>query len=137
MSAAFSEFDTRKIAKREYYLLADFTYVDDVFGSITAKQGFHTNFASLDSLHNVVLFPVWALVAGYGDKAATIHDWLYGGHPIVRADGSFYYPTRKECDEIFFRALRCEGIARWRAQIMYAGVRVGGKSHYASPASAA
>lgn len=133
-SAAFTEFDTRKLGKREYLLLADFTYTDAVFGPITAKAGFHTNFASLDSLHNVFLFPVWALVAGYGDYASTIHDWLYGGHPILR-NGVPYYPTRKECDEIFYRALRQEGTAQWRSSIMYAGVRVGGRNHYTGHAA--
>jgi hypothetical protein len=131
MSKAFSNFDTREIARRQYQLLADFRY-DDVlgFGVITAKNGFITDYASIDVLKNVLLFLFYALLVGYGDKAATIHDWIYRGYGITRVDGTVYYPTRKECDQIFYRALRAEGVAKWRSAFFYAGVRIGGRSSY-------
>lgn len=126
----FSDFDTRQVGKRLYEMLADFTYHDEVFGPIVVKQGFTTNYASLDSLRNLALFPLYALLADYGDKAATIHDWLYSGHPITLPDGSLKVLSRKEADEVFYRALRDEGIARWRAGIFYVGVRLGGARHF-------
>lgn len=131
MSKAFSNFDTREVARREYLLLADFSF-DDVlgFGVITAKAGFSTDYASIDVLRNILLFLFYAILVGYVDKAATIHDWIYRGNGIARPDDGVYYPTRKECDQIFYRALRAEGVANWRAMIFYAGVRIGGKSSY-------
>lgn len=126
----FSHFDTRQLGRRLYEMLDDFTYHDEVYGPIVVKKGFRTNYASLESLRNVVLFPVYALLADYGDQAATLHDWLYSGNPIIRPDGTARYLTRDEADEVFYRALRDEGIARWRASIFYIGVRVGGKSSF-------
>ncbi len=126
----FSHFDTREIGRRLHLMLDDFTYHDEVFGPITVKKGFQTNYASLDALRNLFLFPLYALLADYGDKAATIHDWLYSGHPVTLADGSLKYLTRKEADEVFYRALRDEGIARWRAGIFYIGVRVGAENAF-------
>lgn len=126
----FTFLDTRETAKRTYECLADMLYYDEVHGPIRVRQGFTTNYASLDALRNVVLFPFYALLADYGDQAATVHDYLYSGYPIEKADGTLYYPSRREADEIFYRALRDEGIARWRALMFYTGVRVGGASHF-------
>lgn len=132
MAKTFSNFDTREVSKRLYMLLDDFSWNDTVFGKITAKKSFQTNYASIDVLHNVLLFVFYALLADYGDKAATIHDWLYSGFGIEKEDGSIYYPTRKECDECLYRALRDEGVAKWRAWLFYAGVRIGGARAFAA-----
>jgi hypothetical protein len=131
MSKAFTYLDTRELGRRKYQLLSDFAF-DDVlgFGVVTAKNGFITDYASLDVLKKLLLFLFYALLVGYGDKAATIHDWIYRGYGIARTDGSVYYPTRKECDQIFYRALRAEGVAKWRCILFYAGVRVGGHTSY-------
>jgi len=126
----FSHFDTREVGRRYYEMLDDFVYVDMVFGPICAPKGFRTDYASLDYLRNLFLFPLYALLAGYGDKAATVHDLLYGGYVIVDAAGIRRNLTRKEADEVFYRALRDEGIATWRAALFYAGVRAGGKRRF-------
>lgn len=129
-SGVFGDFDTREVERRSYLMLAKFWCIDSVFGKITTEKGFSTNYASIDVLHNIWLFVFYALLASYGDKAATIHDWLYSGYGIQREDGTVYYPTRLECDQILYRALRSEGIAKWRAWIFYAGVRIGGAKSY-------
>lgn len=59
---------------------------------------------------------LYATVVGYGDRAAALHDWLYRARIMPRA----------HADAVFHRALRADGIARWRAALMWAGVRVGG-----------
>lgn len=130
MAKTFSNFDTRELSRRLYMLLDDFSWNDTVFGKVTAKKSFQTNYASIDIFHNVWLFIFYALLAGYGDKAATIHDWLYSGFGIEREDGTIYYPARKECDQALYRALRDEGLARWRAWMFYIGVRIGGASSF-------
>jgi Protein of unknown function (DUF1353). len=129
LTPKFSNFDTREVGKRQYLMLADFSYNDEVYGLITAPKDFVTNYASLDALRNIVLFPVYALLADYGDKSATIHDWLYSGGTIV-VNGERVKPTREQADEIFYRALRSEGIARWRAGMFYYGVRAFAASHF-------
>ena len=37
---------------------------------------------------------------------------------------------RKQADDVFYQPLRAEGVARWRAWLFWAGVRVGGASRY-------
>lgn len=91
-----------------------------VFGDIIVPKGFVTNYASIDVFHNVLLFPIYALFAGYGNYASTVHDYLYRTRSV----------SRKEADDIFYEALRKEGVARWRAWMMWAGVRIGGKKAY-------
>ena len=128
--SAFSNFDTRQLERRLDMLLDDFTYRDAVFGPITAAKGFETNYASLEALRNPLLFPLYALLVGYGDKASTIHDWLYSGQPVTLADGTSKVLSRKAADDVFYRALRAEGIARWRARAFYIGVRIGGRRYF-------
>lgn len=101
---------------RTWFKLTD----DLVFGDVTVPEGFVTNYASISVFHNVFLFPIFALFAGYGNYASTLHDYLYSRQVY----------SRKVCDELFYVALRDEGVARWRAWLMWAGVRVGGKKAY-------
>lgn len=53
-------------------------------------------------------------------RAAILHDHLY-------EVGQF---TRAQCDAVFYRALRGDGVARWRCLIFYLGVRIGGARSY-------
>lgn len=135
MAKLFSNFDTRQLSRQENLLLEDFSFNDQSgLGIITAKKGFVTDYASIDALYNILTFLFYALLMSYGDKGATIHDWLYSGYGIEVEPGRFYYPTRKECDQIFYRALRAEGIAKWRAWIFYAGVRLFAKRNFSTTA---
>lgn len=101
---------------RTWFKLTD----DLVFGDIVVPKGFDTNYASIEVFHNIFLFPIFALFAGYGNYASTVHDYLYSRQVY----------GRKECDAIFYEALREEGVAKWRAWLMWAGVRIGGKKAY-------
>lgn len=135
--------------RRQRKLLAPLVYRDPVHGDITAPEDFVTDFASTRAVRTVAvvaycihlalrLLPVWewvhyaaaaigflalvfyAVIAGYCDKAGTIHDWLYKTGLL----------TRRQADMVLVRAAFAEGIAKWRAFIFWVGVRVGGKSHY-------
>ncbi|TWC21120.1 MULTISPECIES: DUF1353 domain-containing protein [unclassified Pseudomonas] len=120
MSRFQNTLKTEQLGKWNRVLLDNLTYVDDELGAITVPGGFVTDFASVKALHNVFLFVLYALVAGYGNYASTVHDWLY-----VQAT----YP-RAQCDQVLYRALRAEGVAKWRAALFWAGVRLGGRRHY-------
>lgn len=91
-----------------------------VFGDIVVPKGFITNYASIGVFHNILLFPIYALFSGYGNYASTVHDFLYTRHSV----------SRKAADDIFYEALREEGVAKWRAWLMWAGVRIGGRKAY-------
>lgn len=115
---------TEQINKNLYRLL-DTLQFNDELGLITVPVGFETDFASTKVIHNIFLFVLFALVSGYGNYSATVHDYLYTTHSI----GSKAI-TRKEADEVLYRALRAEGIAKWRAWLFWAGVRLGGGKSY-------
>ena len=120
MSRFTTTLKTDQIDRRTYTLLADLVLADDDQRTIIVPAGFVTDFASIQVLHNAFLFVLFALVAGYGNYAATVHDWLY-------SEGQ---ANRKEADAVLYRALRAEGVARWRAWLMWAGVRIGGAKHF-------
>ncbi|MCG6540158.1 DUF1353 domain-containing protein [Pseudomonas sp. KSR10] len=101
--------------RKTWRLLAPFSYLDPDHGLIEVPAGFITDFASV---------PRWpltfALLGQYGHAAAVLHDWLY-------ATGN---RSREAADRVFLNALRSSGIARWRAYLMFAGVRFGGAFRY-------
>ena len=101
--------------RKTWRLLAPFSYLDPDHGLVKVPAGFLTDFASV---------PRWpltfALLGQYGHAAAVLHDWLYSRRLLGRADA----------DRVFLNALRSSGIARWRAWLMYAGVRIGGATRY-------
>jgi hypothetical protein len=110
--------DVRDIDDHQWQLLAPF--VVEVDGAVVrVPAGFVTDFASVPRL------PVsFALFGNIGHRAAVVHDWLYstGERP------------REEADAILKALLRAEGVGAFRANAMYAGVRMGGASHYKNPA---
>ncbi|WP_144415518.1 DUF1353 domain-containing protein, partial [Pseudomonas putida] len=67
---------TEQIDRWQHTLLADLVLEDDA-GTFTVPAGFATDFASIRVLHNAFLFVLFALVSGYGNYSATVHDWLY------------------------------------------------------------
>jgi len=40
------------------------------------------------------------------------------------------YGTRKWADSVFYEAMRVLGVSRWKAVLMWAGVRLGGVGAY-------
>ena len=120
MSRFTTTLKTEQTDRRTYTLLADLVLADDDERVITVPAGFTTDFASIKVLHNAFLFVLFALVSGYGNYSATVHDFLYSEGRV----------NRKEADAVLYRALRAEGVARWRAWLMWAGVRIGGAKHF-------
>lgn len=126
MSRFVTTLKTDQIDRRTFTLLTDLVLADEDERVITVPAGYTTDFASIKVLHNAFLFVLFALVSGYGNYAATVHDWLY-------EHGSL---SRKQADAVLYRALRAEGVARWRAWLFWAGVRLGGAKQYtATPTS--
>ena len=120
MSRFVTTLKTEQTDRRTYKLLDALVLADEDQRTIIVPAGFVTDFASIKVLHNAFLFVLFALVSGYGNYAATIHDWLYLGGQL----------SRKDADAVLYRALRAEGVARWRAYLFWLGVRIGGAKHY-------
>ena len=131
----FSRFVVQHERRRSYKLWEPLLYIDKEFGSLVVPKEFDTDFASIDALrpHGAIglvnlimgyfsgffLWLLYLLLIGYGDRAATIHDYLY-------RKSCSYKVSRKAADRVFYNALREDGVARWRAWIYYGGVRLFG-----------
>ena len=120
MSRFVTTLKTDQTDRRTYKLLDDLVLADEEQRTIVVPAGFVTDFASIQVLHNAFLFVLFALVSGYGNYAATVHDFLYSEGRV----------NRKEADAVLYRALRAEGVARWRAYLFWLGVRIGGVKHF-------
>lgn len=111
---------SEEIDKDTHQLTGNLVYQDEEEGTITVPVGFVTDFASIRALSNIITFPLYAILAGHGNYGSTVHDYLYRNGKL----------TRKRSDDVFYRALLAEGVAKWRAAIFYSGVRVFGASSY-------
>lgn len=101
-----------------WQLFAPLVYESDLLGLITVPAGFVTDFASVPHLPFIYLTE-----GGKGNKAATVHDWLYTGQKI----------TRLQADQVLREALLASGYSAATAGIFYAAVRLGGGSHWDAP----
>lgn len=84
---------------------------------LTVPVGFVTDYASVPRVAPIA----YALFGGIGNKAATIHDFLYS------PPGT--YP-REWADAVFRAGLVAVGIDSWKAEQMYIAVREFGGLHY-------
>lgn len=108
--------DTSADQRGTWTLTAPLVYHSDRLRRfVTVPAGFVTDFASVPRI------PVAFLLAGdCGQEAAVIHDFLYVTHEVDRATA----------DSVFREALLAGGEPRWRAWLMWAGVRIGGAGPY-------
>ena len=92
-------------------------YHSDVAGTVTVPVGFVTDFASVPRLPVVFMF-----LGDIASEAAVVHDWLY----TAPHDGV----TRATADAVLYEAVRATGFGKLRAWLLWAGVRLGGASHW-------
>jgi len=100
-----------------FHLLKPYTVTYKFEGNLTettVPRGFNTDLASIP-----VIVPKWVAqkVANHLE-AAVVHDFLY-------RTGAY---TRELCDHIFLAAMEAAGVPWWRRQLMYRGVRLGGRA---------
>jgi hypothetical protein len=101
----------------KWILTADLVYQSDVAKrTFTVPAGFQTDLASVPRL------PLVFLLAGdCAREAAVVHDYLYSTHLV----------PRDVADAVLREASEVTGVPAWRRWLMWAGVRVGGSSHWA------
>jgi len=91
-------------------------YQSDVASTIIAVPvGFETDFSSVPRIPLV-----YEAVGDIAHAAAVVHDYLYTTGDVPRS----------MADAIFKEAAQVSGVSGWRAWILWAGVRIGGASHY-------
>lgn len=82
---------------------------------IVVPVGFVTDLASVPRV------PIaYMLAGGTSNEASVVHDFLYTSHIV----------DRETADAVLKEASAVTGVPAWRRWIMWAGVRIGGASHW-------
>ncbi len=121
-----------KLDERSWKLLEPLVYNSDTIGLIVVDAGFVTNFASVPRLPFMYM-----LFGGVGDEAATLHDWLYRKEH-TQSTGHERQIDRETADKVLrgviIECLTKDGTSKLKAKMiawaMWAGVRIGGGSHW-------
>ena len=99
--------------KRLGQLTDDLVYQDEVFGPVMAQRNFETDFGTIPRF----LWPIDSTIEHDIVYPSALHDFLY----FTKADGNF---SRKEADDIFYRAMLDENAPKWKALGRYWAVRM-------------
>lgn len=100
----------------KWIVMQDLVYESDVAGrTFIVPAGFATDLASVPRLPIVYL-----LTGGKANSAAVVHDWIYTNKMVPRA----------VADAVLREASYVTYVDHWRANLMWAGVRVFGSSHW-------
>ncbi len=100
----------------QWRTLSDFGYQSDIAGrTFTVKAGFVTDLESCPRLP----FAFW-LFGDVSNEAAVIHDYLYATAIV----------SREMADAVLREACAVEGVSAWQRFGIWAGVRLGGASHF-------
>lgn len=98
-----------------WLLLCDLVYFSDLAGLVIIPAGFVTDLASV---------PQWGLtlIGETAQLASVPHDFAY----------NMGIMSRVMADEMLYEACLLTEVPKWKARIIYTGVRLGGASHYGS-----
>ena len=102
---------------RRTELTADLTYFDKKLDTMfTVPKGTRTDGASVPRIF-------WSILPPRGKylESAVLHDYLYQSPPF--GDGA---TGRKMADAIFRRAMKSQGVGKFKRNLMYRAVRAGG-----------
>lgn len=100
----------------KFVLTKSLIYQSDIAKeTFIVPAGFQTDLASVPRLPIIYL-----LAGGTSTEAAVVHDWLYSSHQV----------TRSMADAVLREASAVTGVPAWRRWMVWAGVRIGGASHW-------
>lgn len=83
---------------------------------VAVPRGFQSDGASVPRL-------LWSILPPFGPwtRAAVLHDYLTRRHAV--GDPHEAADSRAKCDRLFRECLRQDGVGKWTAWVMFAGVR--------------
>lgn len=100
----------------KFILLSSLVYQSDLIKqTIVVPAGFRTDLASIPRLPIIY----W-LMGATSSEASIVHDYLYTSHTVNRA----------MADAVFREASAVIKVPAWRRWAIWAGVRIGGGSHW-------
>lgn len=112
----------KKVSGTEYWIVSDpFVWwldYEDRKECIVVEEGFRTNFWSVPKA-------LWWLFNPTEWNWFVMHDWIYANKMAYNPFLDEYRPlSRKECDQILYEALLVEWEKKWKARLIYCGVRI-------------
>lgn len=121
MSAFLTELQMENATGQDdgrWRLTSPLVYQSDVANmTFTVPAGFITDLASVPRIPIAYL-----LTGGTSNEASVVHDFIYSTHPV----------PRNIADDVLREASAVTGVPAWRRELMWAGVRVFGGSHWNS-----
>lgn len=118
MIRRLSNLETEKIDHQLWRLTRRLLYIN-TNGFITIPAGFITDGASCPK----ILWSLCSPMTGPQAEAAVMHDWFYS-----KDSGAGL--SRKQADRLFFDAMIENGTGRFKANLIYSGVRMGGSASW-------
>lgn len=119
MSAFLSKLEMKNADNTDdgqWILVAPLVYQSDIAKqTFTVPVGFQTDLATVPRIPFV--FDAFGATS---NEPAALHDFLYSTHPV----------TREMADDILREASAVVDVPAWRRQMMWAGVRLFGASHW-------
>ncbi|MFM0351455.1 DUF1353 domain-containing protein [Paraburkholderia sp. RL17-347-BIC-D] len=119
MSAFLTELQMENATRKDdghWRVIAPLVYQSDVAGmTFTVPTGFIIDLASVPRVPIVYL-----LAGGTSNEASVVHDFIYSTHPL----------PRNIADAVLREASAVTDVPAWRRWVMWAGVRLGGGSHW-------
>jgi len=107
---------------KRFKVAREFTYLwKRDYIHVHVKTGFITDFASIPRLARLIIPKL-----GRYTKASVIHDYLYQHHDIDITESISYAFNRKQADICFRDAMKELGVVKWKRNLMYWAVRLGG-----------
>ncbi len=101
--------------RRLFDTVGRLSYLSDIGGRIDIEGGFVTDLGSVPRIPIV-----YDLLGDIAVEPYVLHDYFYSKGLL----------TRQLADQILREALLVVGIPRWKAEMIYWGVRIGGSRHY-------
>lgn len=126
-SKFYVDLQIKKLGSERFEVLASFPYQSQRLGTIVyVPPGFITDFASVPRLPLIY----W-MTGNTAQEAAVVHDYLYQKHGYLLGD-KWVDVSRRQADLVFYEAMGAmsEPEPLWRREMMYLGVRLGGRVPY-------
>lgn len=105
-----------KSTKVTKIVLLPFDYIASNGDTVHIEEGYETDFATIPQ----VFWSLGLSPDGPYAQAAVVHDKIYGNHQFLR----------ERCDQILREAALDLHTPVWKADAIYAGVRIGGRFWY-------
>lgn len=102
-----------RAGRQLWRVISRFRYQSDVAGLVEVPAGYVTDLCSQPQA-------TMSLLGECAQQPSVPHDYAYSTHCMTRA----------AADRMLYEACILTGIPRWKAALIYAGVRVGGASHW-------